>query len=176
MHGCFFGRSFTGKSWKAQDVAGGFKRASVGVLALAPTAELEAWRRVTHWATDDIDLFCRKVAASRRCAVFAELADSEADKFDPRIRRMFTRGRHDGHRVFFVAQRFSQVEPTVREQCAFLWLFKTSAKAAAVMAEEFADPGLLAATTLPDRSFLFKRGNQPAQRVIVPLPPGYVSG
>ena len=89
---------------------------------------------------------------------------------------MFTRGRHNGNRFFFVAQRFSQVEPTVREQCSFLWLFKVSESAAKQLSEEFADRAILAATNLPDRSFIFKRGNAPAKRVRVPLPPGYISG
>lgn len=176
IHGCFFGRTFTGKTHKAQEVAAGFKRGRVGVLALVPAGEIHKWKECTHWVTDDIDLFCAKVAASRRCAVFIELADADADKFDPRIRAMFTKGRHFGNRFFFVAQRFSQVEPTVREQCAFLWLFKTSIAAAKVLADEFADPLLIAAQNLPDRSFLFKRGNAPAVRVSVDLPPGYVSG
>lgn len=176
IHGCFFGRTFTGKSHKAREVAAGFKRARVGVIALVPADQLHAWKDCAHWVTADLDLFCAKVAASKRCAVFCELADAGADKFDDRIRAMFTRGRHDGHRIFFIAQRFSQVEPTVREQCAFLWLFKTAPKAAAVLAEEFADPALLAAAGLPDRSFVFKRGNAPAVRVEVPLPPGYISG
>ncbi|MFA6287755.1 MAG: hypothetical protein WC661_10270 [Opitutaceae bacterium] len=94
-----------------------------------------------------------------------ELSDAKAEKFDDRIADLFTSGRHLGHRCFFIAQRFSQVQPTIREQCSYLWLFKTGPKAAAYLAEEFADLTLMKSANLPDRCFLFKEGNAPARRV-----------
>jgi len=163
-HGSFFGRSGTGKTWKARKLAATFRRSGVPVLALTPPNQEAVWVEA-NWATADVDRFVARAMASRGCALFMELSDSGTSKYDDRIERLFTFGRHLGHRCFFVAQRFNQVSPTVREQCAFLWLFKTGPKATATLAEEFADPLLLQAAGLPDRCFMFKEGNAPARRV-----------
>lgn len=166
-HGCFFGRTGTGKSWKARVLAAIFMRAGIAVLVLAPPNQLGDWRHCSTFRTSDVGQFVAMARASRRCALFMELSDAGAGKFDLRILKLFTDGRHLAHRCFFIAQRFDQVAPRVREQCGMLWLFKTGPIAARKLAEEFADLGLLAADSLPDRCFIYKEGNAPAYRVDV---------
>lgn len=159
FHGLFLGETGSGKTFKARQLAATFKASGVPVLALVPPGH--AWTEAA-WQTNDVGAFVAKANASRRCALFMEFADADADKFDDGLTRLFTWSRNYGHRAFAICQRHTQVNPTIRDQCRFLWLFRVGAKTAGLLAEEYVEPLLVHAPTLPDYHFFFKKRGTPA--------------
>lgn len=152
-HGAFIGQTTAGKTYAAQQLGAQFRAAGVGVLVLHK--RLEPWA-CASWQTEDPDRFIAQVKRSRGCAVFMELADAHVGKYDVEFHRLFSEGRHLGHRCFYLSQRAASVHPAIRENCEMLWLFTVTAKGAALWAEDFCDEGLLKASTLPKHWFMYK--------------------
>lgn len=154
-HGCFAGMTASGKTFGAQQVAKGFRRAGVGVLVLAKPGEV--WPAGTFSRqTWDKDQFLKWVFSARRCACFIEIADADVKKYDERFHKLATEGRHLGHRFYFLAQRAARVHPDIRENCHSLYLFTCGGAGAKVWADEFCDEALLKAATLPQYHFMHK--------------------
>lgn len=158
-HGLFQGETGSGKTYKARQLAATFAEKRVPVLALVPPGHF--WKEAT-WQTHDVGRFTIKANMSRRCALFIEFSDADADKFDEGITRLFTWSRNYGHRCFAICQRHTQINPTIRDQCAFLWLFRVGSKTAGLLAEEYVEPLLAQAPRLPNYHFIFKRRGAPA--------------
>jgi hypothetical protein len=159
-HNLALGETGSGKTSLMQEVAGGFRRAGLGVLAHIP-AGVPAWpaaSRCVYEAERFIDLVNR----SRRCAVFMEMSDASVSKYNEDFIKLATWSRNLGHRCFFIAQRHTQISPTIRDQCGRLWLFRVGVKTAEILAEEFVDDALKAAPGLANWHYLFKERGQPA--------------
>lgn len=155
MHGTIAGITGSGKTFLAMNHAAGFIKAGIKTLVLRKPGEI--WPAASaSWQTEDVEAFLSMFDRARRCVCYMELPDSGAKKNDERIHLCFSRGRMFGHRCFFLTQRAAQVHPTIRENCTELFLFTSAAKGAAVWAEEFADPELEKAATLPQFAFLHK--------------------
>jgi hypothetical protein len=159
-HGAIFGETGSGKTYLASHkLARAFRAAGVGVLAHVPEGHhWEAASRVYH----DGEKFIPVVNASRRCAVFVEMSDAVVSRHDEDFTRLATWSRNLGHRCFFIAQRHTQINPTIRDQCGMLWLFRVGRKTASILAEEYVDDALLQASELPDYHYIFKQRGQPA--------------
>ncbi|RRJ97873.1 hypothetical protein Ga0100231_005315 [Opitutaceae bacterium TAV4] len=115
LHEAILGQTGSGKSHLAKHKASHLKASGIGVLVLH--MDIEPWPLACHsWQTDDPAEFLRMFWAARNCACFMELADAEVDKYDLGFHRCFTKGRHFGHRCFFVSQRAAQVHPAIREK------------------------------------------------------------
>jgi hypothetical protein len=156
-HRAIIGQTGSGKTFAAQQSALSLAKAGRGVLVLHKDGE--TWplpRTPLVWQTADPERFLAMFERARVCACFMELADADVDKFDARFHRCFTRGRHLGHRCFYVSQRGAQVHPNIRDNCESLLLFSCNAKAAQLWADEFNDPRLAHAATLPPHCFYFK--------------------
>jgi len=166
-HATIAGMTMSGKTFLAQTNARAFRAAGVGTLVLHKPGE--RWPEAcANWQTDDPEKFLVKFWKAQRCACFMELSDAAVSKWDERFHACFTRGRHHGHRCFFVTQRAATVHPAIRENCESLYLFTCGAKGAAVWAEEFCDNVLLAAATLPQYNFMYKPTRYaPAKRMIL---------
>ena len=163
-HAAIIGMTTSGKSTLAKRLCEEFGRAGVATLAL--TKEGEPYPAA--WQTTDPEKFLAKFWSSRGCAVFVEMSDGGIDKFDTRFHDLFSKGRHHGHRVFYVSQRHTQVHPCIRENCEHLYLFKVSHKSAAIWAEEFADDGIFAATSAPRYHFV-KCGRYDPAKIMPPI-------
>lgn len=163
-HAAIIGMTTSGKSTLAKKLCEEFNRAGVPTLALCKPGEPYP----AQWQTTDADAFLAKFWASRGCAAFMEMSDVGIDKFDTRFHEPFSKGRHHGHRVFYVSQRHTQVHPCIRENCENLYLFRVSQKSAAIWAEEFADDGILAATSAPRYHFVMCGRYTPA-RLMPPI-------
>jgi len=154
-HATIAGMTESGKTFGAQCLAKGLRAEGVNTLVLHKPMEI--WpASAASWQTDDIERFLPMFECNRGCAVFMELSDAAVSKYDERVHRCFTAGRHLGHRVHFITQRPATVHPAIRENCTALYLFNCATKAAQMWAEEFNDPALLAADRLPQYVFLHK--------------------
>lgn len=142
-HAAIIGMTTSGKSTLAKRLCEEFNRAGIATLALIKPNEPYP----AKWQTSDADKFLKKFWESRGCAVFLEMADAAVEKSDTRFHEVFSRGRHNGHRCFYVSQRHAQVHPCIRENCEHLYLFRVSNNSAKIWAEEFADDGIYQATT-----------------------------
>ncbi|HLP00613.1 MAG TPA: zonular occludens toxin domain-containing protein [Opitutaceae bacterium] len=154
-HATIAGMTESGKTFAGIELAKGFRAAGVGTLVLHKP--MEQWpAAAASWQTDSIERFLPMFERSRGCAVFMELSDAAVSKYDARVHRCFTAGRHFGHRVHFITQRPATVHPAIRENCTALYLFNCATNAAKMWAEEFNDAALLEADRLPQYVFLHK--------------------
>ncbi|RRJ96731.1 hypothetical protein Ga0100231_023390 [Opitutaceae bacterium TAV4] len=165
LHEAILGQTGSGKSHLAKHKASHLKASGIGVLVLH--MDIEPWPLACHsWQTDDPAEFLRMFWAARNCACFMELADAEVDKYDLGFHRCFTKGRHFGHRCFFVSQRAAQVHPAIRENCTSLALFSVQADPAKLWSKEFNDPVLLKAASLPPHCFYYKTNRYTPARLL----------
>lgn len=167
-HGAIIGLTSSGKTFLARSLARGFMQAkfpSKGFRVMALRKRRETWEpSECDYQTSDPEEFIKAYQAQARInwengthtVAFLELSDADAAKYDKRFRKLFTEGRHDGFRFFYLAQRGAMVHPDVRENCVSLYLFTCGGDAAKTWAEEFCDKELLKAATLPARVFMHK--------------------
>ncbi len=160
---CFglLGQGRSGKTTLAKQLAAGFRRGGIGVLAL--TLPHDHWEAAS-WQTSEPERFVTMFNRAERCACFMEFADASVDKFSKPFEEMFTKGRHRGHRMFAIAQRHTQISPLIRDQWDAFWLFSCGIKTAAILSEEFGDDAIREAATYPRYRYLFKRRCMPIQR------------
>lgn len=156
-HRAIVGQTGSGKTFAAQQIARDAVSAGRGVLVLhKPREQWPLPRSPLVWQTSDPDAFERMYWKAKSCLCFMELADADVEKHDARFWKMFTQGRHEGHRNFYLSQRAAQVHPNIRENCESLMLFSVPMKGAKLWADEFNDAELLNAVKLPPRWFYFK--------------------
>ena len=154
-HATIAGMTESGKTFGAMCLAKALRAEGVSTLVLHKPMEI--WPAdAASWQTDDIERFLPMFDGSRGCAVFMELSDAAVSKYDARVHRCFTAGRHLGHSVHYITQRPATVHPAIRENCSALYLFNCAPNAAAIWAEEFNDAALLRAPELPAYCFLHK--------------------
>lgn len=155
LHRAIIGGTGSGKTFHAQSSARLVRSVERATLVLH--LDMEPWPAdCVTWQTSDPDRFIRMYWASRNCDCFMELADADVDKFDTRFHKAFTRGRHWGHRNYFLSQYGPTVHPIIRANCTSLSLFAVNDMVAKAWAQEFNDKALLAASRLPPHWSLFK--------------------
>jgi hypothetical protein len=175
-HGAIIGLTSSGKTFLARSLARGFMAAkfpSQGLKVLALRKRRETWGDdECDFQTSVPELFIQQYKQQAKInwengthsVAFLELSDADAAKYDKRFRKLFTEGRHDGFRFFYLAQRGAMVHPDIRENCVSLYLFTCGGDAAKTWSEEFCDKELLKAATLPARCFMHKASRySPAQ-------------
>lgn len=158
-HTIIAGVTMSGKTAFAQSVAAARVRAGGGVLVLhRPSEPWPLPRCPLVWQTPDPDAFIAKAVAARSCFLFVEMTDARTggdrygekiDKADRRFHALATESRHEGHWVFFMAQRAVALHPDIRENVQSLYLFASGDDSAERMAEEFRDKALLRSAELP---------------------------
>jgi energy-coupling factor transporter ATP-binding protein EcfA2 len=159
-HGLFLGETGSGKTTLARACAGVFRRSGIGVLAHIP-AGVPPWPEADRCIYEP-GRFIETANLARRCAIFIEMADASVSKYNEDFTKLATWARNLGHRCFFIAQRHTQINPTIRDQCGHLWLFRVGVKTASILAEEFVDPALEQAPDLADWHYLLKKRGVPA--------------
>jgi len=165
-HVLTLGSCGTGKTYFNQRLAAGCKKAGLGVLALIPKG-FPPWPEADRTIYDPAQ-FLTTAHKARRCAIFIEMSDAAISRYDEDFIHLATYGRHLGHRCFFIAQRHTQINSTIRDQCGTLFLFRVGPKTAALLAEEFVDQALHDAAALTGHSYFHKQHGIPAVRVDVP--------
>lgn len=70
------------------------------------------------------------------------------------LARWISIARQRGHQVIMISQTVTMVRPGIRSQCGDVHTFKIGGQQSALLAEEFAAPGLAKASELPPRQWL----------------------
>ena len=99
--------------------------------------------------TTNPEEFLNMVWASESCDVVIDEAGDMVGRYDTTMQQVATKSRHFGHNAFFICQRGAQISNTVRAQCRHLFLFCSAKDDCKVLANEFNQPELLNANSLP---------------------------
>lgn len=175
MHALILGIGGMGKSTLAFTLAQSHVDRSEGVLIADPNDD-PGWpsgplvRKLPPG--DDLALRLMALAKrSKRCALFIEEAGETIGhgKVAAQSQWLLTRCRHWGHRSYVIAQRANLVPPTVRSQCTIGYVFRQSPMDAKLLAQDFADDGLLDAPQLARGEFLYVRTGEAARRMRLKL-------
>ena len=142
----------SGKTTLAEQLARKYKAQQIGVLVLDPMRD-KRWN--ADFITDDPDEFLKTFWASESCAAFIDESGDTVGRFNHAMEQTATKGRHFGHNVHFICQRASQLSKTIRDQCSFLALFRSSVVDCKTHAEEWARDELKKGASLNQGEYLF---------------------
>lgn len=158
MHSLIIGETGSGKTTTARDMADTFRASGVKIVVLDPWKGA-AWN--ADYITDNADDLLATLKESRCCAVFIDECNTTLAR-NPKYDMLAGAMRHYGHRCHFLAQRFSQVTPGIRDNCQTLLLFACGLDYARLAAKEYNDPKLLEAASLKEGYYIVKRRFRPA--------------
>lgn len=119
MHHLVLGITGSGKTHWTKKLVQTLKRAGKKVIVYDPF--LDEWD--CDFATDDIEKFERVFWSNSDFVAVIDESNAYVGKFDKRIERFATLGRHRGATCFFISQKFQQISPIVRGQCSKLIIF-----------------------------------------------------
>lgn len=139
------GTTLCGKTTLNKKLARQLKAQGIGVLVLDELCDPE-WN--ADFQTSDPDEFLRVVWDSERCACFIDEAGDAVGRYNDAMRQTATRGRHFGHRFFYITQRSADLGKTVRDQCTTLYLFLSSTDDCKLHSKEWVKPELVNGVTL----------------------------
>lgn len=161
-HSLILGVTESGKTTLSKRIAEQARERGIGVIVLDPLNDPE-WP--ADFRTADKSEFLSAVWRSRKCFVFVDEAGEMVSHHNPEMMPLTTRGRHWGHNVFLISQRAEQINRTVRDQCARLYMFALAHPDCKTLSKEFNSEELLEGTRLPKGHF-FKVGRfSPAERM-----------
>lgn len=154
-HSIILGMTESGKSTLALSLARRYKtQHELGLLVLDPLRD-PRWQRIgADFVTDSQEEFLRVFWRSRSCACFLDEGGESVGRYSHAMQMTATRGRHLGHMCHYIAQRAVQLAPIVRDQCTNLFLFCSSAKDGALLAEEFNEPQLAECSKLKQGDYI----------------------
>ncbi len=157
-HGLFIGMSESGKTTLAMQIAATLRQR--WTIAVLDGRRTPAWQKLAHfWARTPAELkhylFVTARAEKKRCMVFIDEAGSYCGVHQKENHDFATQGRHDGHSVFFISQRATQIAPIIREQCKWLYLFHSSETNARLLKEDFNKNEILDAPNLDQGEYLY---------------------
>lgn len=163
-HCLIIGRTLSGKTTFAKKKAQALKKKGYHIIVLDPFLDPE-WQ--ADFITSDPEKFLHVVWNNKQCAIFVDEAGDMIGKYDKVMEKLATRGRHWGHKCFFITQRVKQLSTTVRNQCSELVIFKQSAADTKDLANEFVEPMINEAHALAQGEFIYIRHNQPPVKLDV---------
>lgn len=151
VRGGIFGPSLSGKTTLAKALSMAYwAKSKIRSLVLDPNQE--QWG-AQAWVTTDEEKFWDVAWKTTGSLVIVD-ESTETINRDKGLVAVFTRLRHRQHKLLVIGHSGVNLLPIMRQQIDELFLFKTSPKAAAIWAEELAQPGFLAATELGQYEFL----------------------
>lgn len=158
-HVLILGMTESGKTTKARQLAANYRRQGIGVIVLDPLKDPQ-WN--ADFITDDQEEFLDVFWRSRSCAAFLDEGGESVGRYDLAMQKTATRGRHCGHSCHYIAQKATQLAPIVRDQCSYLYLFRSGMQSCKLLAEEFSQDELLKGAQLRMYSYIFtSRFSQP---------------
>lgn len=110
--------------------------------------------------TSNPEEFLRVVWSNENCIVVVDEAGEMIGKYSDVMNRLATRGRHFGHKCFFITQRAKQISTTIRSQCSEVAIFKQSLDDTKDLANEFVEPMINTAHSLEKGEFIYVRDGQ----------------
>lgn len=130
-----------------------------GILVLDPTGYASLWD--ADFVTSDPHEFLDVVFASERCVVIVDESGDMIGRYGGEMNKLATRAAHNGHRCFFIAQRATQIDPTVRGNCENVITFAQAVPDAKQLAIDFVDDKLKEAVNLEKLQYMYKIGFNP---------------
>lgn len=154
----------SGKTTFAKKKAASLKKLNKSIIVLDPFIDPE-WN--ADFITNDPQKFLEIVWANRSCAIFVDEAGSMIGKYSPVMEELATRGRHWGHKCYFITQRAKQLSTSLRAQCSEIVIFKQSLNDTKDLADEFVEPMINQAHSLEKGDFIYVRDNTPPLKLNV---------
>lgn len=163
MHALIIGQTGSGKSYLAKELARRALVRGTSVIWYDPfgtrtslgrsTLNPASWVVRVHSARD----LLHYAKAMKRCAVFVDespvicnnLGENKPNEW------LATMSRHNGHKVFFMAQKFTSITPIYRDNCTQLFLFSVSPACAKLAAGKFGKESLHKAAGLHERCYYY---------------------
>ena len=160
-HCLILGMTESGKTTLAKKLLRDFKKSGIKSIVFDPLND-------PNWCSDekydDSDDFLESFWSNRRCAVFIDEAGESVGRYDMMMQKTATRGRHWGHSVHYLAQRATQLNRTVRDQCSHLFLFCSSKEDGKIHAQDWNDDALLRCNELKRGEFFHATRFDPARK------------
>ncbi len=167
MHTLIVGITESGKTTLAKKLSKKFVSEGFNVIVL--TSVFDEWP-VGVIVYDDQEKFLKAFWASKRCVVFIDEGGETIGRFNKSMEQTATKGRHYGHTCFFMGQRATLINATVRGQCSQLFCFSQGSKDAELLAEEWNQPELKEAPLLRrGECFVVRRFGENGKRYIAKL-------
>ena len=141
------GQTETGKTTLACRMSNEYRRQGVEVLVLDPMRD-RRWDAAMVTRHPEYFMTIVQHPETESCALFIDESGEQIGQYNSEMFFLATRARHKGHNSHFLTQRPSQLSPTVRDQCKWLYCFCVSAKDGAKLSEEFNAPELKNANSL----------------------------
>lgn len=133
-----YGLKGSGKTTLAKILAYKYAQAGVETIVYDPFQEPPAWSSRAVFGAGEENKFISTVKDSTNCAVFVdESGDVIRDSRSERFEKLATRGRHYGHNLHWIVQRFRLLNRTVRSQCEHCLTFFQDQKDAKDLADEY---------------------------------------
>jgi len=153
MHVLILGITQTGKTTLAFRLAQKYSATGVNVLVLDPDKR-SGWN--ADFLTDDPEAYLNVVKVNKSCALFIDESGQMIGRYAKEMAWLATNSRKWGHKAHFITQRATQLDPTVRNQCTTIILFKQSLNDTKILSNEFVSTELEAAHTLNQGEYLCK--------------------
>jgi hypothetical protein len=169
VHSMVVGGTMSGKTTLLRTMVRHARKAGRAVFVCDPNME-PGWH--ANFRTPNPDQLLAKLMASSGCLAICEEGGSYLTNTAPAMayRWLVMRSRHLGHKVVISATKGALIPPVYRQNCGTIHLFNCTPAEAELWADEFNDPGLLAAVKLPRFQYLKKVRFSPISRhVTVPL-------
>lgn len=156
-NGGIFGPKLSGKSTLAHQLSHEyFQKHKMQSLVLDPHSDDWHLWGAHSIVTDDEDKFWEMVWKSQSCIVFVEEAASTINR-DKELIQVFTRLRHNGHKLVVIGHSGMNLLPVMREQIDTIYLFRQPPSSCKVWAEVLCNRELLKAETLNQYEFIYYR-------------------
>lgn len=139
------GRSDYGKSFLVKIFLRDAKERGVPTGVLDILAE-DDWD--VDFQTDDPEHFLAVFWDSEGAVWAVDEGGEVAGRASESMKWTATRGKHNGHSVYYLAHRLNVLDTTLRAQCTSIFLFASSGKDARDLADEFGDDRLAQASSL----------------------------
>ncbi len=144
-HVLIAGMTESGKTTLAKQLCAKYRRSGIETIVLDPLND-PGWQ--AGFQTTSSDEFNAVVRQSRQCAVFIDESGETIGRYNDDMFWLATRARHYGHNCHFITQRIVQLNKTVRDQCAKLFLFCVSKDDAKALSNGWNNDTLLKANLL----------------------------
>lgn len=144
MHTLIVGVGEAGKTIVGMRLAELHRKQGFNVIVL--TSLWEKWPS-DYQTTEEAD-FIDTFWSSRNCVVFIDEGAETVGHYNSSMKLTATKGRHWGHSCYYLVQRPTLIDPTVRGMCSQLFCFAQGQDDAESLAKEWVQPDLVQATQL----------------------------
>lgn len=126
-HSLIIGMTESGKTTLVTNMSRSYRENGIKVIILDPLLD-PRWQ--ADYITSDPLEFMTIVQnpETKNCAIFIDESGEMVGQYTTEMFWLATRARHYGHNTHFISQRAAQLNPTVRDQCSYLFLFNCSQK------------------------------------------------